>query len=202
MKFTQIPADTFQTIQLNAGVLVSEFSVESASVSASNIIGATTGGITFNATPTYSDWGEDIDNCPKNMKELKQLDEWAVTMTGTFATIKAELVKKLIGAADVAGNKVTPRNDIADTDFADLWWVGDYSDKNGATNGGFIAIHMMNTLSTGGFQATSTDKAKGNFAFEFTAHYSQSAPDTVPFEVYVKAGTAEGATGVTGVTGA
>ena len=51
---------------------------------------------------------------------------------------------------------------------------------------------MMNSLSTGGFQIKSSDKAKGQFAFEFTGHYSMDAQDTVPFEVYVKAGTAEG----------
>lgn len=134
---------------------------------------------------------DDIDNCPKNMKELKKLEEWEVKMTGTFATVTADLTKMLVGAAGVASNKITPRNDIATTDFTDLWWIGDYSDKNGATNGGFIAVHVLNSLSTGGFQIRSTDKGKGNFAFEFTGHYSQSAPDTVPFEVYVKAGTDE-----------
>ena len=72
--------------------------------------------------------------------------------------------------------------------------MGDYSDKNGDTNGGFIAIHMMNALSTGGFQIQTADKAKGQFAFEYTAHYSMSAQGTVPFEVYVKAGTAESPT--------
>ena len=35
------------------------------------------------------------------------------------------------------------------------------------------------------------DRAKGQFAFEYTAHYSMSAQDTVPFEIYIKAGTAE-----------
>lgn len=193
MKFTQIPATTFQTLQLNAGVLASEFTPATGTLEAGNILGATTGGITFNATPTFSDWGEDIDNCPKNMKELKKLEEWEVKMTGTFATVTADLAKMLVGAADVSSTKITPRNDLANTDFSDLWWIGDYSDKNGDTNGGFIAIHVLNSLSTGGFQIRSTDKGKGNFAFEFTGHYSQSAPSTVPFEVYVKAGTQENA---------
>ena len=49
----------------------------------------------------------------------------------------------------------------------------------------------MNALSTGGFQLQTSDKAKGQFAFTYTAHYSMAAQDTVPFEVYIKAGTAE-----------
>ena len=191
MKYTKIPETTFQNIQLNAGVLLSAFNPESATVANESIIGATTGGVNFTATPTFSDYGEDIDNCPKNMKELKKLDSWEISMSGTYVTVNANAVKSLVGAADVSGNKITPRNDLKLTDFTDVWWVGDYSDQNGETNGGFVAIHMMNTLSTGGFAIKSSDNGKGNFAFTYTAHYSMDAQDTVPFEVYVKAGTAE-----------
>lgn len=194
MKYTKIPENTFQNLQLNAGVLLSSFTPSSATVSEEAIIGATTGGINFTATPTYIDFGEDIDNCPKNMKELKKLDSWEAKCSGTFVTIDTAVAKSLIGAADIGTSdttKVTPRNDLAQSDFDDIWIVGDYSDKNGDTNGGFIAIHMMNALSTGGFQIQTADKEKGQFAFEYTAHYSMSAQGTVPFEVYVKAGTAE-----------
>ena len=194
MKYTKIPETTFQNLQLNAGVLLSTFNPASATVADESIIGATTGGINFTATPTYIDFGEDIDNCPKNMKELKKLDSWEAKCSGTFVTIDTAVAKSLIGAADIGTSdttKVTPRNDLAQSDFDDIWIVGDYSDKNGDTNGGFIAIHMMNALSTGGFQIQTADKEKGQFAFEYTAHYSMSAQDTVPFEVYIKAGTAE-----------
>ena len=194
MKYTKIPETTFQNIQLNAGVLLSAFDPGTAEVANESIIGATTGGVNFTATPTFSDYGEDIDNCPKNMKELKKLDAWEISMSGTYITVDANAVKSLVGAADVSGNKITPRNDVLLTDFTDVWWVGDYSDHNGETNGGFVAIHMMNALSTGGFQIKTADKEKGQFAFEYTAHYSMSAQDTVPFEVYVKAGTAESPT--------
>ena len=191
MKYTKIPETTFKNLQLNAGVLLSAFNPTSATVADESIIGATTGGINFTATPTFSDYGEDIDNCPKNMMELKKLDSWEISMSGTYVTVDVNAVKSLVGAADVSANKVTPRNDVQLSDFTDVWWVGDYSDQNGETNGGFVAIHMMNALSTGGFSIKSSDNGKGNFAFTYTAHYSLSAQDTVPFEVYVKAGTAE-----------
>lgn len=192
MKFTKIPETTFQNLQLNAGVLLSTFNPETAEVTNTSIIGATTGGVNFTATPNFSDFGEDIDGCPKNMMELKKLDSWDINMSGTYVTVDANAVKALVGAADVSGNKITPRNDLKLTDFTDVWWVGDYSDQNGETNGGYVAIHMMNTLSTGGFAIQSSDNGKGNFAFTYTAHYSMDAQDTVPFEVYVKAGTTEG----------
>ena len=194
MKYTKIPETTFKNLQLNAGVLLSAFNPESATVANESIIGATTGGVNFTATPTFSDYGEDIDNCPKNMMELKKLDSWEISMSGTYVTVDANAVKALVGAADVSGNKITPRNDLKLSDFTDVWWVGDYSDQNGETNGGFVAIHMVNALSTGGFAIKSSDNGKGAFAFTYTAHYSMSAQDTVPFEVYVKAGAAESLT--------
>ena len=194
MKFTRIPETAFQTLQLNAGILLSNFTPGTGTVEETNMLGATSGGVDVTATPTYSDFGEDIDNCPVNVLELKKLDSWEVTMSGTFITVDTALAKTLIGAADIGTGdktKVTPRNDVLETDFSDIWWVGDYSDKNGNANGGYLAIHMLNGLSTGGFQLQSGNRAKGQFSFEFTGHYSIDAQDTVPFEVYVKAGTAE-----------
>ena len=194
MKFTKIPSDAFQKLQINAGILTTDFTPATGTIGESGQIGATTGGVNFTATPTYSDFGEDIDNCPKNMKALKKLDSWEAKMTGKCVNADTSIAKLLCGAADIGSpdtTKVTPRNDLKDADFDDIWLVGDYSDKNGETNGGFIAIKLINALSTGGFQLQTSDKAKGQFAFEFTGHYSMSAQDTVPFEIYIKAGTAE-----------
>ena len=194
MKYTQIPANTFKELQLNAGILTSNFAPTTGTVESNAMLGATSGGVSFAATPTYAGWGDGIDNCPKNMMELKKLESWEVKMSGTFLTVNTAQAKSLMAAADIGSSdttKITPRNDVAIKDFDDIWWIGDYSDKNGATNGGYIAIHMMNALSTGGFQLQSSDKAKGQFAFEYTAHYSMDAPDTVPYEIYIKAGTEE-----------
>ena len=195
MKFTKIPSDAFQKLQINAGILTTDFTPATGEIGIAGQIGATTGGVSFTATPTYSDYGEDIDNCPKNMKELKKLESWEATISGTFVNADTAIAKMLVGAADIGTpdtTKITPRNDVLESDFETIWLVGDYSDKNGETNGGFIAIKLINALSTGGFQIQTADKAKGQFAFTFTGHYSMDAQDTPPFEIYIKAGTAEG----------
>lgn len=194
MKFTQIPTETFSQLQLNAGLLLKSFTPSTGTLDKADIIGATSGGVKFTAKPSYTDFGEDIDNCPANMAELKRLDSVEVTISGTFVTVSASSAASTIGAADVDANDpthVVPRSDLKDGDFMDLWWVGDYSNLNGDKNGGFVAIHMMKTLSTGGFALTSDDKSKGQFDFEYTAHYSMDDPTAVPYEVYIKAGTAE-----------
>lgn len=195
MKFTQIPSDTFKKLQLNAGVLATTFEPSTGTLTATNVIGATTGGISFEATPEFEDFGEDIDNCPKNTMELKKLTSWEVVLSGTFVTMDTAVAKSMTGAADIDRSdptKVVPRNDVdVEKDFSDIWFVGDYSDGNTGESAGFIAIRVINALSTGGFKLQTTDKGKGNFEFEYTGHYSMSAQGTVPFEVYVKAGGAE-----------
>jgi len=191
MKFSTVATDAFQKFQLNAGILLTEFDPTTATVDRTKIFAATSGGTSFTAAPEFIDFGEDVDNVPANTKELKVLDSITVTMSGTLKTADTATAKSLMTAADVDGNKVTPRADLVDGDFFDLWWVGDYSDKNGATNGGFMAIHLINALSTGGFQLQSNDKGKADFAFEFTGHYSISDMTKVPYEIYIKTGTAE-----------
>lgn len=197
-KFTQIPTDTFKKLQLNAGILTTAFDPATGELTASNIIGATSGGVSFEATPSFSDFGEDIDNCPKNTKELKRLDGWEAKMSGSFVTMDTTTAVSVIGTAAVASGdqtKVVPRNSVDAGDFKDIWWIGDYSDVNddgsSAGKAGFIAIKLINALSTGGFKIQSGDKAKGTFEFEYTGHYSIENTDVVPFELYIKAGSAD-----------
>ena len=128
------------------------------------------------------------------MKELKKLESWEIKLSGTLITVNPAVAARLMAAADVGTTdttKITPRTDIKSADFKDLWLVCDYSDKNGETNGGYCAIHILNALSTGGFSLQSTDKGKAQFAFEFTGHVSMSAQTVVPFEVFIKEGTDE-----------
>lgn len=195
MRYTKISPNTFAELQLNAGILLSDFDPETGEFALeTDILGATTGGMTISCVPAYSDFGEDIDNCPKNMMELKQLDNWECTIGGTFLNVSADVVKLALGAADIDetnANKITPRRDLTEDDFTDVWWVGDYSDKNGEEKGGYVAVHLMNALSTGGFSLRSGDKAKGQFDVTFTGHVSMSAQDVVPMEFYVVAGEDE-----------
>ena len=197
-KFTQIPTDTFKRLQLGAGILATGFDPATGQVNEADILGATSGGVSFEATPSFSDFGEDIDNCPKNTKELKKLDSWEAKMSGSFVTMDTNAAVSVIGTAAVDAKdqtKVVPRNSVDAKDFKDIWWVGDYSDINddgsSAGKAGFIAIKLINALSTGGFKIQSGDKAKGTFEFEYTGHYSIGDIDIVPFELYVKAGSAD-----------
>lgn len=196
MKFTKIPVDTFKNISVNAGILLDKFTpgASGANYNADDILGATSGGVNFTANQVFTDFGEGIDNCPKNTKELKRLESWEVLLSGTMVTVTPAVAARLMAAADVGATdatKITPRVDLKLSDFKDIWFVSDYSDKTGETNGGYCAIHVLNALSTGGFSFQSADKDKAQLAFEFTGHSSIEAQTEVPFEVYIAAGKDE-----------
>lgn len=190
MKYTQVRADTFQTLQMNAGILVDSFNPATGEIG--NILGATTGGFQFASNPTYVDFGEDVDNVPPNTKQLKQIQYFDPTVSGTFLTVTAARAKNLIGPADVDADDAThvvPRNQLNNSDFSDVWVIGDYSDKNTGDSAGFLALHLKNVLNNAGIQWQSTKSEKGQFAFEYHAHYDLTDIDTVPFEIFCKSGS-------------
>ena len=194
MRFYDLPVDFVEKLATNAGIMLTDFTPATGAYSTADILFATTGGITATIVPTYKDYGEDVDNCPKNSKEMKVLDSVECKFAGTALTITTATVKSLIGAADIGTvdtTKITPRYSLESGDFDDLWYVCPYSDKTGATNGGYLAVKLANALSMGGFSLKSTDKEKGQFAFEYMGHSSIATPEVLPFEVYVKEGTSE-----------
>ena len=99
-KFTRIPENTFKEIVINAGLLATNFNPKTAEVAESELMGATSGGTSFAATPSFIDYSEDIDNCPANTMELKRIDSIEAKLSGTFVTLNTALGKKLAAAAD------------------------------------------------------------------------------------------------------
>ena len=187
MKFTAIPKDTFDQLQINAGILLKDFDVETGTFDDEDMITATTGGITVNVKPTYEDFGDDIDNCPKNTMELKRITETEVSISTTALNISEDLLLFQLGAADKdqETGAIKPRRDLKLADFATLWWVGDMS------NNGYIAVKISNALSTDGFSIKSSDKGKGNISITLTGHVSMNAQDVIPAEFYLGAGDEE-----------
>lgn len=182
-KFTKIAQSTFDELVVDAGVILTEFDPENPELVDENIVCATTGGINPTCVPTYSDWGEDVDNCPNGMMELMHLDGWETSLGFTALNITPEAIKLALGVADIEGNKIVPRRGIDHTkDFRDIWWVGDRSDD------GFVAIRLINALSTSGFSLQTTKNGKGQLAVTLGGHVSIKDQDTVPMEFYVYEG--------------
>jgi len=180
-RFTVIPQNTFNALQMDAGVLLKRFDPANPAAPADeDIICATTGGIKPSCVPSYEDLGSDVDNVPVNMKELKKLTGWECKISTTSLGTSPELIRMSLGAADINAQTgaIAPRKDLEQTDFADVWWVGDRAD------GGLVAVRLINALSTGGFSLQTTKNGKGQIAIELTGHVSINAQSTMPMEFY------------------
>lgn len=179
--YTRISQTAFEEMQLDAGILLKNFSPATPTVTDADIICATTGGVNPSCVPTYEDFAEDVDNAPNNLKEFKKLTGWDCKISTTALGASEAVIQLALGASDKASNKITPRMELEDTDFSDLWWVGDRAD------GGFVAIKLINALSTGGFSLQTSKNGKGNISLELTGHVSSANQDVVPMEFYVGA---------------
>lgn len=181
--FKQIPLDTFETLQLNAGIFLTKFDPKTGKFDKADIKGATSGGAKFSAKFETVDLGEGIDNCPKNTKKLMKLTKWDITMSGTFKTLSKTNVIEGLGAAEIDpndDNHIMLKTALSEEDFYDVWWVGDYGKE-----GGYIAIHLYDVLNTNGFDLQSTDEGNGSFAFVYTCHYAQEEVEKVPCDIYI-----------------
>lgn len=191
-RFTLIPADTFQQIQTDAGILLYKFDPKNPDlVDRNDIICPTTGGIQASCTPTYSDMGEDVDNCPANLLELKHLDSWDCSISTTSLGTTPKTIRLALGAADVDGDDLThivPRAAVKVTDAGDIWWVGDRAD------GGMVAILLKRALSTAGFVLQTTKNGKGQTAITLTGHLTVDTQDEVPMEFWSEPPRAAGLT--------
>lgn len=181
-KFTVIPENAFNGLQLDAGVLLKKFNpAEPTAPADEDIICATTGGVNPSCKATFSDFGSDVDNVPNNMKEFKHLDGWDCSISTTSLGTTPELIKLSLGCADIDSTdktKIIPRADLEQTDFTDIWWVGDRAD------GGFVAIQLKNALSTEGFSIQTTKNGKGTISLTLTGHVSIDNQKEVPMVFY------------------
>lgn len=193
--FNAVSSDVFDNLQLEAGVLLNSFNPDSpAAPTDSTIICATTGGVNPTCVPTYTDYGEDIDNVPNNTKELARIDGWECKLSFTALDVTEDTIKMALGAADSTAAtsskaaSIIPRSELDDSDFQNVWWVGDIAD------GRMVAIKLVNAISTGGFNLQTTKAGKGQLSVELTGYVSIEDTSEIPMEFYI----GEAPTGTTG----
>lgn len=185
--FNKVSKTAFENFQFNAGMVLKTFDPENPSASTnfadSNIVTATNGGINPKCTPNYIDLAEGVDNVPTNTKELKRIDYFDCSLGFTALDMTAEMLRLQIGAADIENKNtysvITPRLELKESDFTDLWWVGDI------TGGGWGAIHLKRALSQDGASIQTAKKINGQLACNFMGHYTTNDLDDVPMEYYV-----------------
>lgn len=192
LTFTQVPNDVQKALQKNAGVLLTTFDPTAViddtykKTMRGNILMATNGGFQFTDSISWKDGADGIDNMPAGTMEMMEVESREVKGSGTGKSVSSDALLRLMATAkkttDTTDSELeiyTP-TDVVDTSmFEELWYVCDYG-----TDGGFIAIKMMNTLNRDGFSMQTANKDKGDFAFAFQAHYSIENINTVPYVIY------------------
>jgi hypothetical protein len=190
-KFTKIPKSTFDELQIEAGVLLKDFDPATGTYNDEDLITATSGGIQIDVKSEITDFGDDVDNVPKNTMELAHVDDVTATLKTTALCINEQSLIRYLGPAykDETTGAIKLRKYLdLNTDFEDLWFVGDIA------GGGMIAAKMSNALSTDGLSLKTEKKGKGKIGVTFTSFYSIDDMDNVPVEFYVKTG--KGKTGI------
>ena len=193
-----IRSETFQNLQLNAGIFIKNFAttaesatnaatlktaVTSAITEGTNILGATRGGGTFTATREIRT--PEVDGMRYPFKGSDFVDSVDAYLSTTLIEVTPKSIAATLGNATSSvdtGGKVTTikmHTAIETTDYmTDLCWVGDISD------GRLVMIILKNAINTADFTMTFTDKGEGTLAAEFHARQgSVSDYDYAPFEI-------------------
>ena len=181
-KFTVIPQDTFETMQYEAGVILSAFNPDPAegedNFTDEDVLCATTGDIGISVKPDLVDMGKEINNCPTGMAELMKNRSWTAQLRFTTPKLSAKLIALGLGPAEVSGNKITVR-DIKFEDFKPIYWVGDLGNS-----GGFVGMKLLNAFSREGIEITAAKGTSGKMNIVLQGHVSINAQNIKPFEFY------------------
>lgn len=192
---TSLRPETFENLQLNAGVFLVNFDASTftdastleegileALEQGNNILGATIGGGTFNATPSIRTIEADGMRYPVIGSTVN--DMWTVKLNTTLKEVTPANFQRALISCDMDTSKanvtvLTVRTDIEEKDYIPkLCWVGD-------TSKGFVMIELDNALNLAGASFTFTDKGEGTLPVEFQAHVSElDQMDKAPFRVY------------------
>lgn len=189
-----IRSETFQHLQLNAGIFIKNFTYSSiadasalktaitaAITAGTDILGATRGGGTFVATREIRT--PEVDGMRYGFKGSDFVDSVDAYLSTTLIEVTPDSVKACLGnaTATTSGKKtiIKMHTAIETTDYlTNLCWVGDLAD------GRLVLICLENALNTADFTLTFTDKGEGTLAAEFHARQaSVNDYDNAPFEI-------------------
>ena len=111
---------------------------------------------------------------------MMMLTGWSVEASFTCISMSADSIKMVLGASeDGTGNSIIPKMELQDTDYENLYWIGDRVD------GGFVVVKLINALSDEGLSITTAPKSMGEVAVHLTCHASiEEDMEAVPVEIY------------------
>lgn len=191
---TPLREETFENLQLNAGIFIKNFTyssittaaalktaIASAITAGTNLLGATRGGGSFTVTREMRT--PEVDGKRYGFKGDTFIDSVEAQLSTTLIEITPENLVNALGSATAttSGNKttITLSTALNTTDYlTNLCWIGDLAD------GRYVLICLKNALNTADLTLTFSDKGEGTLPVEFHARQaSVNDYDTAPFEI-------------------
>lgn len=177
---TGLNSNTATNLQLGAGaVLKNKYTSGTAitdSWKQSNVLTATNGGITFTAVPNW--YTPTVDGANGNVKGLRFITDWTVTLSFTATDAGANVLMKALGCASQDANGViTGKYKVEASDYGNIYVIAEKGD------GSIIQITVKNALNTNGLNLTTANNGNGGISFTFNGHYGFDDLNTPPFEI-------------------
>lgn len=187
VNMTGLRPETFDNLQLNAGVFLLDFDWPSAKTATAlataamaaikagtGLLGATQGGGSFQCTPTTRNI--EVDGLRYPIVGSTVIDSWNVQMTGTLKEVTPENYQRMLATGDIEEKEdgkvkiITVRTSIdkAKDYLPKLCWIGD-------TSKGYCLIELDNVMNTSGVNITFADRGEGTLPFTFVAHVKDLA---------------------------
>ena len=175
--------EDFESMAYGAALLVKDFDPTTFTPPAEgDVFMCTSGDITITDNVTRADLGEDVNNIYYQYKELQVVTgKEATTVSCTALNCDTEGLRRALGAADIDSvdeNKVTTRLYYKPSDFENLALVFP------KVGGGYLALVMNNSLSTGGLSITTRKDGKATMSLTFTAFRSIENKSKAEIEYY------------------
>lgn len=191
---TPLREETFENLQLNAGIFIKNFTytsitnaaalktaIASAITTGTNILGATRGGGSFTVTREMRT--PEVDGKRYGFKGDTFIDSVEAQLSTTLIEITPDNLVNALGSAKAttSGSKATITLSTAfDTNdyLTNLCWIGDLAD------GRYVLICLKNAINTADLTLTFSDKGEGTLPVEFHARQaSVNDYDEAPFEI-------------------
>ena len=185
-------ANTIQHLVFDAGAFFKNYDVKTdtfdTAVTAGKLIGATKGGGSLKATPTYRTI--ELEGMRGATKGTKILESWSVTMSAKIAEITPDVLTAALGAAAEVETiatgqkpanykKITGKNALELKDYIEnITWVGTISGS-----GDPVIVQVFNALNEKGVELSFEDKGEATIETEFVGHYDMKTK-SVPFAIY------------------
>jgi hypothetical protein len=186
--FSGFTQNTAQNLLLDSGAFFVNFDldVDTYENAKAKLLGATSGGGSFNATPSMRQIA--VDGVKGVAKGLNVIESWEVTLGANLLEFSASAIKNAIIAAQqtdvtIQGKeykKTVAKSQVETSDFIDnLTWVGTLSGSNEP-----VIIQIYNALSTDGLTIEPQDNNDNVASLTFMAHYDTDNLDNPPFAIY------------------